>query len=158
MTLISLFTGICLTLASMAAPAEDAKLGQIRIGNPYARATASGQSSGGGFLKLENGGGDDKLLSASAEVSSAVELHSMTMEGDVMRMRQVPAIELPAGQTVELKPGGLHIMFLGLKAPLKAGDSFPLKLKFEKAGEVSVSVKVEAAGAGAGAMRHDMKH
>jgi len=64
------------------------------------------------------------------------------MEGDVMKMREVEAIELPAGKTVELKPGGLHIMLMGLKAPLKAGSSVPLTLKFEKAGEVSVKLTV----------------
>ena len=87
------------------------------------------------------------MLSATAEVSKAVEMHSMAMEGDVMRMRQVDAIALPAGQSIELKPGGLHMMFIGLKAPLKAGAEFPLKLKFEKAGEVTVMVHVEEAGA-----------
>jgi periplasmic copper chaperone A len=70
-----------------------------------------------------------------------------------MRMREVDAIALPTGKAVELKPGGLHIMFIGLKAPLKAGESFPLKLRFEKAGEVTVQVNVEAAGAA-----HEMKH
>ncbi len=122
--------------------ARDVKLGAIAIGHPYARATVAGQPTGGGYLTLENKGGDDRLLSATAGVSGAVELHSMSMDGDVMRMRQVDAIALPAGQTVELKPGGLHIMFVGLKAPLKAGDRFPMKLKFEKAGEVTVEVTV----------------
>jgi copper(I)-binding protein len=70
------------------------------------------------------------------------------MVGDVMRMRQVEEIALPAGQTVELKPGGYHLMFVGLKAPLKAGDKFPLKLRFEKAGEVEVTVNVDPATAG----------
>ena len=158
MKLIPLFAGLALSMACLAAAAHEFKLGPINIGHPYARATASGQTTGGGFLKLENGGADDKLLSASAAVSSAVELHVMTMEGDVMRMRQVDGIALPAGKTVELKPGGLHIMFVGLKAPLKAGDTFPLKLKFEKAGEVEVMVKVEAPGAGAAAPAHQHKH
>lgn len=134
-----------LGLAALAAHAHSFKLGAIEIGHPYARATAPGQPSGGGYLSLSNAGANDRLLSASAEVSKAVELHTMTMEGDVMRMRQVDAIELPAGKKVELKPGGLHIMFIGLKAPLKQGDKFPLKLKFEKAGEVTVEVNVEAA-------------
>ena len=134
-----------LGLAALAAHAHSFKLGAIEIGHPYARATAPGQPSGGGYLSLSNAGANDRLLSASAEVSKAVELHTMTMEGDVMRMRQVDAIELPAGKKVELKPGGLHIMFIGLKAPLKQGDKFPLKLKFEKAGEVTVEVSVEAA-------------
>ncbi|GAB4555054.1 MAG: hypothetical protein Tsb007_11700 [Rhizobacter sp.] len=134
-----------LGLASLAAHAHSFKLGAIEIGHPYARATAPGQPSGGGYLSLSNAGANDRLLSASAEVSKAVELHTMTMEGDVMRMRQVDAIELPAGKKVELKPGALHIMFIGLKAPLKQGDKFPLKLRFEKAGEVTVEVNVEAA-------------
>ena len=97
-----------------------------------------GQTAGGGYLKLQNSGPADRLVGASAPVSSSVELHSMTMEGDVMRMRQLEAIDVPAGKTVELKPGGLHLMLMGLKAPLKAGDSFVLKLRFEKAGEVAV--------------------
>ena len=104
--------------------------------------------AGGGFLKLVNAGADDRLVAASSEVAGAVELHMMSMKGDVMQMRQVDAIDLKAGQTVELKPGGYHLMLMGLKAPLKAGSSFPLKLKFEKAGEVTVNVQVEAAGAG----------
>jgi periplasmic copper chaperone A len=150
------FVGAALAAVGVCAQAHEFKLGAIAIGHPYARATVPGQPAGGGFLKLENQGGADRLLSASANVSRSVELHTMSMDGDVMRMRQLDAIELPAGKTVELKPGGLHIMFMGLKAPLKAGDSFPLKLKFEKAGEVTVEVKVEAPGKEA--MPKDMKH
>ncbi len=133
-----------LGLAALAAQAHSFKLGAIDIGHPYARATAPGQPSGGGYLTLSNAGANDRLLSASADVSKSVELHTMSMEGDVMRMRQLDAVELPAGKMVEFKPGGLHIMFIGLKAPLKKGDKFPLKLKFEKAGEVTVQVNVEA--------------
>jgi periplasmic copper chaperone A len=139
-------TTAVLGAATLAAQAQEFKVGKIAIAHPYARATAPGQPAGGGFLKLENKGDADRLLSASASVAGSVELHTMSMEGDVMRMRQVDAIALPAGKTVELKPGGLHIMFMGLKAPLKAGDSFPMTLKFEKAGEVTVNVKVEAPG------------
>ena len=144
---------LAFAIASPAAHAHSFKLGTIDIGHPYARATVAGQPTGGGFLTLANGGTDDKLLSAAAGVSAGVELHSMSMEGDMMRMRQVDGIALPAGKTVELKPGGYHIMFVGLKAPLKAGDTFPMKLKFEKAGEVTVEVKIEAAGAMPG-MKH----
>ncbi|MEO8059887.1 MAG: copper chaperone PCu(A)C [Burkholderiales bacterium] len=153
MTLKNLISGTALALAAFAAHAHEFKLGAITIGHPYARATAAGQPTGGGFMKFVNAGGNDKLLSLSAEVSKSVELHEMKMEGDVMKMRQVDGIELPAGKTVELKPGGYHVMFIGLKAPLKLGDSFPVKLKFEKAGEVTVDVKVEAPGAD-----HSMKH
>lgn len=156
MKLISTLAGLVLSASCFVAHAHSFKLGEITIDHPYARTTAAGQASGGGYLKLENKGVDDKLLSASADVAASVELHSMSMEGDVMRMRQVDGIALPKGKTVELKPGGLHIMFVGLKAPLKDGDKFPLKLKFEKAGEVTVTVNVEAGG---GDLKHDMmKH
>ncbi len=161
MTINFLLRGVAvafaLTLANTAATAHSFKLGPIDIGHPSARVTAAGQTIGGGYLKLVNGGADDRLLSATAGVSARVELHSMSMEGDVMRMRQVDAIALPAGKTVELKPGGLHIMFIGLKEPLKSGDKFPMKLRFEKAGEVEVMVNVEApaaAGAASAAPGH----
>lgn len=127
--------------------AQAAKPAAIKVEGAYARATAAGQAAGGGFLKLVNSGGDDKLIAARSEVAASVELHVMAMKGDVMQMRQVDAIDLGAGQTVELKPGGYHLMLMGLKAPLQAGSSFPLTLKFEKAGELTVSVKVDAAGA-----------
>lgn len=149
-----LFTAVVIATASVAAHAHSYKIGAIDIGHPYARATAPGQPTGGGFLKLTNKGESDRLLSARADVSAAVELHVMKMEGDVMRMRQVDAVDVPAGETVELKPGGLHIMFVDLKAPLKAGDRFPMTLKFEKAGEVTVDVKVEKVAAEPAAHQH----
>ena len=149
-----LFTAVVIATASVAAHAHSYKIGAIDIGHPYARATAPGQPTGGGFLKLTNKGESDRLLSARADVSAAVELHVMKMEGDVMRMRQVDAVDVPAGETVELKPGGLHIMFVDLKAPLKAGDRFPMTLKFEKAGEVTVGVKVEKVKAEPAAHQH----
>lgn len=136
-------------VAAVPAIAHEFKVGAIRIVHPWARATPPGAMAGGGFLKLENSGVADRLVSASAGVSEAVELHTMSMEGDVMKMKKLDnGIELPAGKTTELKPGGLHIMFIGLKAPLKQGEKFPLKLKFEKAGEVSVEVAVDAMTAG----------
>jgi len=98
--------------------------------------------AGGAFLKIQNQGGADRLLAASSSAAGMVQLHSMAMDGNVMKMREVEAIELPAGKTVELKPGGLHIMLMGLKAPLKAGSSVPLTLKFEKAGAVTVNLTV----------------
>jgi copper(I)-binding protein len=153
MTLMNLITGTALALAAFATHAHEFKAGAITIDHPYARATVAGQPAGGGYMKLVNAGGNDKLLSATADVSKSVELHEMKMEGGLMRMRQVDGIELQAGKTVEIKPGGFHVMFIGLKAPLKAGDKFPVKLKFEKAGEVTVEMKVEAPGADQG-MKH----
>jgi copper(I)-binding protein len=126
----------------------------IQVEQPWARPTVAGQAAGGGFVTLRGGAAADRLLGGSAPtVAERVELHTMRMEGDVMRMREVPAIDLPAGQTVELRPGGLHLMFMGLKAPLKEGDRFPLTLRFEKAGEKTVQVQVRARPpAGASAM------
>lgn len=149
-----LLAALSLSAIAFAAHAHSFKLGELTIGHPYARSTAPGQPAGGAYLSIRNAGtAGDKLVSASADVSKSVELHEMKMEGDVMRMREVSAVEVPAGKAVELKPGGLHIMLMGLKAPLKQGEKFPLKLKFEKAGEVTVTVNVEGPGAS-----HDMKH
>ena len=136
----------CAALAAQPAQAHGLRLGAIAIGHPWARATAPGQPIGGGYLTLDNQGpAGDRLLGASTAVATRVELHSMTMDGYVMRMRALDAIDLPAGRSVALKPGGTHLMLVGLRAPLKAGEKFPLKLRFEKAGEVEVVVNVEAA-------------
>ena len=108
----------------------------------WARPTVQGQAGGGGFLRIVGGSANDRLISARAGVSKVVELHTMEMDGNVMRMRQVDAIEIPAGKTVELKPGGQHVMFVGLTQTLKSGAHFPLTLRFEKAGEVKVEMKV----------------
>lgn len=114
----------------------------VKVEGAWARPTVQGQAAGGGFLKITGGAVADKLVSASAGVARTVELHSMDMDGNVMRMREVGTIDVPAGKTIELKPGGLHIMFMGIGKPLKTGDSFPLTLRFEKAGEVKVEMKV----------------
>ena len=113
-----------------------------KVDGAWARPTVAGQGAGGGFLKITAGATGDKLVAASSSVSKTVELHTMTMDGDVMRMRQVDVIEVPAGKTVELRPGGFHVMFMGLHKPLQVGESFPLTLRFEKAGEVKVEMKV----------------
>jgi copper(I)-binding protein len=135
--------GATLALAALSAVAHSFKLGEIDIGHPYARPTREGQMVGAGYLKLANKGPVDRLISATSPAAGSVEIHSMSMEGDVMKMRQVDAIEIATGQTVELKPGGYHLMLMGLKAPLKVGEKFPLTLKFEKSGEVVVTVNVE---------------
>lgn len=130
--------------------AQDAKVGSIKIENAYTRSTVPGQQVAGGFMKIENKGGVDQLISASSPVAGEVQLHEMAMEGNVMKMRQVKDIAVPAGGAVELKPGGLHLMFMNIKAPLAAGETVPVKLKFAKAGEVEVKMPVNAMGAGAG--------
>ena len=136
------------------AQAQNAKVGSLQIENAYTRATVPGQMAAGGFMKTENKGGVDLLVSASSPVAGEVQLHEMAMEGNVMKMRQVKDIPVPAGGAVELKPGGLHLMFMSIKAPLTAGETVPVKLKFAKAGEVEVKFPVNAMGAHGGAMKH----
>jgi copper(I)-binding protein len=138
--------------------AQSASAGSIKIENAYTRATVPGQKVAGGFMKIENKGAADQLLSASSSVASEVQLHEMAMDGNVMKMRQIKDIAVPAGGAVELKPGGLHLMFMNIKAPLAAGETVPVKLKFAKAGEVEVKMPVNTMGSqGAGhggAMKH----
>lgn len=134
-----------LALAAGFAAAQTA----VQAVEPWARPTVQGQGVGGGYVRIVGGAADDRLLSARADIAGRVELHAMSMDGDVMRMRRLDGIDIPAGRTVELKPGALHLMLVALKRPLKAGSTFPLTLKFAKAGEVKVDVKVQAEPAAA---------
>jgi copper(I)-binding protein len=144
---LRLLAAAALALAAAAAGAAGERTLEIR--NPQARATAPSQPAGGGYFAIVNAGREaDRLVGASAPtVADHVELHRMQMDGDVMRMREVGTIDVPAGGTVELQPGGLHLMLMGLKKPLVAGQAFPLTLRFEKAGTVEVQMKVVAPGA-----------
>ena len=124
--------------------------GNLEIEQPWARATPPGASVGGGYATVRNAGAEpDKLIGASSPAADHVELHVMSMDNGVMRMRQVPSFEVPAHGELTLKPGGNHLMFLGLKQPFKAGEKVPVKLRFEKAGEVEVQLEVGAMGASA---------
>lgn len=124
------------------------------VSDAWARPTVQGQNNGGGYLRIDSARAD-RLVGATSQVATSVEMHSMTMDGDVMRMRKLDAIDVPAGGTVELKPGGLHLMLMGLKAPLAPGATFPITLKFEQAGEVQVQAKVAPRGPAKG---HDHHH
>jgi copper(I)-binding protein len=129
---------------AVAASAHEIVAGSIRIGHPWAPMTVSGQVNGGAYMKLQNNGATpDRLIGASTAAADHVELHSMKLDGDVMRMREVDAIDVPPGGLVELKPGGLHLMLVGLKAPLKQDEKVPMTLRFEKAGEVKVDLKID---------------
>ena len=134
--------------------AQEVKVGSIKVDHAYIRATVPGQQVAGGFMKIENKGIADQLLSASSPAAGEVQLHEMAMEGSVMKMRQIKDIPVPAGGSVELKPGGLHLMLMNIKAPLAAGESVPVKLKFAKAGEVEVKMPVNAMGQAGGATKH----
>ena len=121
--------------------------GDLAIARPWTRAAGQG-GTGAGFLAISNrGSAADRLVGASSPVARVTELHTHVREGEVMRMRPVPAIELPPGQTVTLQPGGLHLMLIGLGQPLVQGQAVPVTLRFERAGEVQVHLHVEAAGA-----------
>lgn len=132
--------------------------GDIQVSSPWARASAGPAKAGAAFLSIKNSGSaDDRLIAARADVSDRAELHTHIMEGNLMKMRQVDGIDVPAGQTVALQPGGLHVMFLGLHAPFKQGEHFPLTLVFEKAGDIAVDVEIQGVAA-KGLMEHQSGH
>ena len=146
--------GIALSSTVLAqSVSKTAATNAIKIEDAYTRATVPGQQVAGGFMKIENKGVADQLISASSTVAGEVQLHEMAMDGNVMKMRQVKEIAVPAGGVIELKPGGLHLMFMNIKAPLAAGETVPVKLKFAKAGEVEVKMPVNAMG-NSGVMKH----
>jgi copper(I)-binding protein len=121
-----------------------AKLGTLEISDAYVRAMLPGQPVGGGYLVIRNTGSEgDRLVSASSPSSPAVEIHEMSMQGQIMKMRRLDGgIAVPAGQTVELKPGGLHLMFTKVATPFRQGDSVPLTLIFERSGKIELSLPV----------------
>ena len=144
-----LFLAFVLLLAGIgAASAHSYKLGALEIGHPWARATPPTAPTGGGYLSIKNTGTEpDRLISASSPAAGAVQVHDMKMEGNVMRMREHGPLEIKPGETVTLAPGGMHLMMMGLKEPLKQGEKVPLTLVFEKAGKIDVDLVVMAMGA-----------
>ena len=133
---------LILTLPATAFAHHDVTAGDIAIGHPWTRA-AGANSNGAGFMTLKNNGAaGDRLISAASPAARVVELHTHIREGDVMRMRPVADIPIPPGQTVHLRPGGLHIMLFDVKKPLKAGDTLSLTLTFAKAEPLTITVPV----------------
>jgi hypothetical protein len=134
--------------ASAAASSDTFKVGDITVASPWTRATPGGAKVAGGYLNISNNGAAaDKLVGGATDIAGRVEVHEMSMNNGVMQMRPLDAgLELKAGQTVELKPGGHHVMFLDLKRQLKEGDTVNATLQFEKAGKVDVTFKVGPVG------------
>jgi copper(I)-binding protein len=127
-----------------AAAAPQAATETLALQDPAARATPDGAKVAAGYMTIVNSGAEaDRVVAASSPRAARMELHEMAMEGDMMTMRPVAAIEIPAGGKAELKPGGLHFMFMEIDAPFKEGDSIPLSLTFEKAGVVETSLPVK---------------
>jgi periplasmic copper chaperone A len=146
--MIRFILAFCLLAAHLLGHAHGFRAGDIRIDHPYATPSRPGMQTGAVYFRsIENRGRvADRLLSASTPVAASVEIHHMHMDGDIMRMRAVPDLELPARTVVRMRhstPNGHHLMLLDLKAPLKDGDRFPLTLHFERAGTYTVQVWVQ---------------
>lgn len=132
----------------------------LTVQDPWVRGTVAQQQATGLFARLTSTAGG-RLVAARSPVAGTVEIHEMRMDGDIMRMRAVPALDLPAGQVVELKPGGYHVMLMGLRQPMKAGDVVPVTLVVEgrdgKREDIEVKAEVRALGAGPAGKGHDGK-
>ena len=131
---------------------------QVSVSGAWARGTVEGQKTTGAFMQLRSADGAT-LVGVESPVAGVAEIHEMRMEGNTMRMRPVPKLELPPGQAVDLKPGGYHIMLMNLSAPLKRGGSVPIKLKFRgkdgKPQEIEVKAEVrDLTASGGGHVRH----
>jgi periplasmic copper chaperone A len=137
---------VAAALCAFAASAS-AQTSPVSISNPWARATPAGASTAAIYLTLEAPAAD-KLVSVATPAAKQADLHTMSMDNGVMKMRALPAgIDLPARQKVTLKPGGMHIMLSALTGPLKEGETIPLTLNFAKSGAQQISVPVEKVGA-----------
>ena len=123
----------------------------------WARATPPGAQTGAAYVTLTNtGAADDQLLSAATPVAGVAQIHTTLTENGVTKMRPLASLDVKPGAPVMFKPGGMHIMLMQLKQPLKAGQTFPLTLTFAKAGKVEITVKVQKVGAMTGMDMGDM--
>jgi periplasmic copper chaperone A len=127
------------------AAAQEYRAGSLRIADAHARPTVPGQTSGAVYFSLDNTGkSGDKLLAISSPAAQSTELHSMQMDGNIMRMREVGELELKPAAHIAMQPGdGYHVMLIGLKQPLTPGEKIPLSLRFEKAGKVAIEATVD---------------
>jgi copper(I)-binding protein len=143
-------------VVASSALAHDYKLGPLVIDHPWSRATPKGAAVAGGYMKITNTGTTpDRLLGGSAEVAKRFELHEMSMEGGVMKMRELSnGLEIPPGATVELRPGSYHVMMQNLSRQLTKGERVKASLTFEKAGKIDIEFAVDAVGGGAKEHKH----
>jgi len=146
----------CLFTAMLAVAAQPVWAANISVNDAWARATMPGQKVSAAYLQIQSDA-DARLVSASSPAVPRVEVHEMKMDGDVMRMREVKAIELPKGKTVSLEPGGLHIMLMNLTKPIVAGEVIPLTLVVESGGKQQ-TVEVKAAARAPGDMQQHHHH
>lgn len=143
-----ILSAVAFMLIAPAVQAQDYRAGSLEISQTWTRATPKGAKVGGGYVAIRNAGdAPDRLLGGSFTPAKRVEVHTMSMQDGVMRMREVrDGVEIKPGETVELKPGGYHLMFMNLEKPLTAGERVKGELRFEKAGSVPVEFEVRAMG------------
>jgi copper(I)-binding protein len=153
----AILLAVVIAFAASAVSAHDYKAGSIEIQHPWARATPKGASVAGGYMKLINTGTTpDRLIGGTNANSEKFEIHQMSMDNGVMKMRPLSnGVEIKPGESVEFKPGSYHLMFVGLKSPFEKGKRVKGTLQFEKAGSVDVEYVVEAIG-GTPKMDHDV--
>jgi copper(I)-binding protein len=153
-----LATGL-LALAVVSAHARDYKAGSLDIADPWSRATPKGASVAAGYMKISNTGTTaDRLVGGSSDAAAGFEVHEMTMDNGIMKMRALKGgLEIKPGETVELKPGSFHVMLVDVKKPLTPGEHVKATLMFEKAGSVNVEFEVRAMGAESGQGMPGMK-
>lgn len=153
-----LLSALPLLIAVATAQAQSAA---VSVQDPWVRGTVAQQKASGAFMTITSPVAG-RLVSASSPVAGVTEIHEMTMDGQVMRMRAVDGLDLPAGRAVQLKPGGYHVMLMELRQPLKAGETVPITLVIERAGGAKESVRVDAPvrplAASAAPMEHKHGH
>ena len=146
-----------ITLMAAMALAAVAASAQTTVKDAWVRGTVAPQKATGAFMRITSAQGG-KLVGVQSPVASVAEVHEMTMQGDVMTMRAIESLELPAGKAVELKPGGHHLMLMGLKQPLKSGESVPVTLVVEgrdgKRETIELKLPVKAVGTAMPAAEH----
>lgn len=140
---------LALTGASLVSLAHDYDIGDLHVAHPWAQESLGSITAGAVYFTIENrGAADDSLIGAEATVAAATEIHGTEEDNGVKRMHRAEKVDIPAGASVAFAPRGPHIALIDLVEPLNVGDSFPLILSFEKAGQISVTVKVEEVGGG----------
>jgi periplasmic copper chaperone A len=147
---------VCSVVSAQAQNAPDTKLGALTLSAPWTRATPGSAKVAGGYVRIANGGSTvDRLTGGTSTIAGRIEIHEMSLTDGVMRMRPLKdGLEIKPGASVELAPGGYHIMFMDLKQRLNQGESFKATLQFEKAGAVEVTFSVNSVGATSGAAEH----
>jgi copper(I)-binding protein len=151
------FVRTCAVTALAVAAAIPSAFAQTTVQDPWVRATVAQQKATGMFARITSTAGG-RVVGASSPVAGVVEIHEMAMDGNVMKMRAVPALELPAGKPVELKPGGYHVMLMDLKQQLKAGDTVSVSLVVERSGGQRETVLVKAPVRSMAAAQEEHKH